>query len=68
MVDCNALSKKVKESGISKVFIASKLGVTRQTVDNMLKGKARIDGDAIMKFKNVLHLTTQEAVEIFFKE
>lgn len=60
---CNNLNKHIKKLKISKTLIAKLLGVTRQTVDNWLKGKSIIDGISLYRISAILNVSVEELFE-----
>lgn len=68
MVDHEALQARVKESGIPISFIARKMGVTRPTLVNKLKGKTDFTAADIISISETLRLTRDERDALFFCE
>lgn len=68
MTNTNKLKKKIKKSGLKKCFICEKLGISMHTLDNKISGKSEFKQSEIMILKDLLHLTEEEALEIFFAQ
>lgn len=66
MVNIEALSNKINESGMTTVFICKKSGIDQRTFYNRLHAKGDFRAKEIMGLSNVLHLSKKERDEIFF--
>jgi len=66
MIDYNGLNERVKESGMTKAFIAKKLGITRANLYDKLRGKRMFDSIEISILKDILHLDDATFLKIFF--
>ena len=66
MIDYTGLNKKIKDSGMTKAFIAKKLGITRANLYDKLSGKRTFDAAEIGTLKEVLHLDNESFLAIFF--
>lgn len=66
MIDYTSLNKKVKESGITKAFIATKLGITRANLYDKLSGKRTFDAAEIGVLKDVLRMDDNAFLSVFF--
>jgi DNA-binding XRE family transcriptional regulator len=66
MVDSERLKEAIKESGLKKVFIAEKLGITYQGYQKKENGKSDFLANEVSIMKDLLHLTNKEVAEIFF--
>lgn len=66
MIDYTSLNKKVKDSGMTKAFIAKKLGITRASLYDKLSGKRSFDAAEIGTLKEVLHLDDESFLAVFF--
>lgn len=51
-----AVNAAIKESGIKKIVLAEKIGLTRQGLDNLLK-KQSFSLDDANKILNIIHLS-----------
>lgn len=65
MTDVEALKTAIKDAGISIVFLAEKLGCSRNRVYSIMRG-ADITTSEIVRITQILHLTTEERDAIFF--
>lgn len=65
MTDTERLKEIVKESGLKKSFIASKLGITYQGYLKKEDGKSEFLAKEISIMKDLLRLTPKETAEIF---
>lgn len=68
MFDVLRFGEKVKSSGLKKVYIAEKLGLTYQGYLNKESGKHDFTSSEISILKDVLHLTNKEIAEIFLQK
>lgn len=66
MTDVARLSERISASGIKKVFLADKCGLTYQGLLNKLDGKTEFNVTEARALKDALGLTNKEAVDIFF--
>lgn len=66
MTDSKRLIQIIEESGVRKGFIADKLGISRTALDNKLKKGVDFKAQEMFVLMDILHLTQDEAREIFF--
>lgn len=66
MTDSKRLKEVVKASGLKKKFIAEKIGVSYRSYLNKENGVTGFYSNEICIIKDLLRLTMQEAMEIFF--
>lgn len=66
MVNIEALTKKIGESGMTTVFICKKSGIDQRTFYNRLHEKGDFRAKEIMGLCEVLHLSRKERDDIFF--
>lgn len=66
MTNTKLLDEAIQASGISKTFIAKKMGLSRQALYNKLSGKFEFRVSEINTLQNVLHLTPEQRESIFF--
>jgi DNA-binding XRE family transcriptional regulator len=66
MVDSERLKEAIKESGLKKVFIAEKLGISYQGYQKKENGKSDFLANEVSIMKDLLHLTNKEVAEILF--
>ena len=67
MTDVKRLSDAVKQSGLKKVFIAEKLGLSYQGYLNKENGKNDFNQREIAMLKDLLGFTNKEVSEIFLR-
>lgn len=66
MTNNESLRNKIQASGISMVFLAKAIGITRKALYNKVNGQSEFKASEIIRISNVLHLTDQERDENFF--
>ena len=66
MVDTQYLEKKIKESGLKKVYLAEKCGCTRQYFGMKLRNAADFRVEDVKVLSRELKLTGKEILKIFF--
>lgn len=66
MTDLQALSSRIKESGIPMSVVARKSGILRETLYNRLAGRGEFKASEIEALANVLRLSSRERDDIFF--
>ncbi|HCS73036.1 MAG TPA: phage repressor protein [Clostridiales bacterium] len=66
-IDFNKLNVKIQECGTTKEAIADEIGIDRNTFCRRLSNGKPLIGD-IHKICDLLHLSSQEAIEIFLIE
>ncbi len=64
MTNSEALRQAIKESGVTIVFIADKMGCSRNRVYSIIKG-ADCTASEIAELTQILHLTKQQRDHIF---
>lgn len=62
----NEIEKLVKTSGLSKSYIARKLGIARQTLLNKLQGNSTFKVGEIAILKDLLNISMDDMNKIFF--
>lgn len=65
MPNNQAVEQIIKERGLTKQFIAQKLGVSRQAFSAKLHGRTRWSAQDIGIIKELFDLTPEEAFDIF---
>lgn len=60
------LERTIKDKGLKKNFIADKIGTSRASFYLKLSGERQFNQSEIMAMKEVLNLTDEEFVKIFF--
>lgn len=68
MTDIVALKQKMSDSGMTVVAISNKSGILRETLYNKLKGRGEFNASEMLSLSNVLGLTNDERVAIFFAQ
>lgn len=66
MADLEKLKERIDASGVKRVHIANKLGVTPLSLRRKLSGVQPLTLDNVRVFTEVLHLTGDEVHDIFF--
>lgn len=67
MTDVNRLVDAIKSSGLKKVFIADKLGLSYQGYLNKENGKSDFTQSEIVLLKEMLGLSNKDVSEIFLR-
>ena len=67
MTNREALKQAIKESGVTIVFIADKMGCSRNRVYSIIKG-ADCTASEIAELTQILHLTKQQRDHIFLSK
>ena len=68
MTNFELLNKKITDSGMTIVAIASKSGILRQTLYNKLDGNGEFKASEIIGLTKTLHLTKAERDKIFLNK
>ena len=68
MTDRDALNAIIKESGVSKVFVARRLGITDTALRLKINGEREFKQSEIAKFQELFRLTNEQTASIFFCE
>lgn len=68
MTNTELFRKKIEDKGISLKFLASKIGITRESLYNKLNNETEFKASEISKISDVLQLTSKERDDIFFAE
>ena len=66
MTDRDALNAIIKESGVSKVFVARRLGITDTALRLKINGEREFKQSEIAKFQELFRLTNEQTASIFF--
>ena len=66
MTDTELLREKIKQSGYKIQFIAKKLGISYQGLLNKINNKSEFRAKEIQVLHDLLNLTEDERVAIFF--
>lgn len=62
------LNEIIKDSGIALTNLSSKLDITYAALWNKMSGKTHFTLPEAKKLKNILHLSDEDAFDIFFGE
>ena len=65
-INANLLSAKMALKGLNRKELARELGVTPQSITNLMNGKHNPSFELMNKIYDVLDLTPEEATDIFF--
>ena len=68
MVDLGMLKKRIEDSGMTMVAIASKSGMIRETLYNRLNGKGEFTASEMMALCKALNLPNEDRDRIFFAQ
>ena len=68
MTDTDRLNQKIKDSGIKKIWISEKCGMSYNSFLNKLNNKTDFTAPEISTLKDVLGLSPQEVNDIFFSQ
>ena len=66
MLNADLLRNKIRENGMTIVFISEKSGILRETLYNKMAGKGEFKASEIQALARVLKLTKGERDAIFF--
>lgn len=68
MTDSKKLKGSIDDSGLKKVFIAEKLGLSYQGYLKKENGQSEFTGKEITILRDLLNLTNKEVAEIFLSK
>lgn len=68
MINTTLLNSRIKESGLSKSFIASKMGINLNSLQNKITGKTAFRDPELMAAKKTLALSDSDFISIFFAD
>lgn len=66
MVDRERLKKTIEESGLKKIAIAQKLGISLHALVNKVNGKSEFKVTEVLMLESILGLRNEETRAIFF--
>lgn len=66
MTNTELLREKIEQSGYKLQFIAKKVGITYQSLLNKINNRSDFRANEIQALYELLKLTEEERVEIFF--
>jgi len=67
-VDTELLKRTIERSGLKPSFISDTLGVSRQALNGKVNGKIAFRQSEVYVMCDLLRLTDEEKVQIFFPE
>lgn len=67
MADMVMLNNKIKQSGLKKVYIAEKLGLSYMGYNKKVNGKSEFLASEIAVLKDLLNLSDKDVNAIFFR-
>ena len=67
MLDTERLGTRIRESGLKKVFIAEKLGLSYQGYLKKESGKSDFTSSEIALLKDMLKMSNKEVADIFLQ-
>ncbi len=68
MTNVDELNDVISKSGLSKTFIAKKLGITRQALYRKLRNELYFRQNEITALRKLLNLSEAETICIFFAD
>lgn len=66
MTNVQLLEEKIQQSGLKKVFIAEKMGITPNTLTALLNNKAEFKVSQIRAICNILSITDDAEIKAIF--
>jgi plasmid maintenance system antidote protein VapI len=66
MTNVKLLDEKIQQSGLKKVFIAEKLGVTPNTLTSLLNNKAEFKASQIVDMCRILNIKDDAEIKAIF--
>lgn len=67
MLDTDKLGERIRDSGLKKVFIAEKLGLSYQGYLKKESGKSDFTSTEISLLKDMLKMSNKEVADIFLQ-
>lgn len=67
MLDTDKLGERIRDSGLKKVFIAEKLGLSYQGYLKKESGKSDFTSTEIALLKDMLKMSNKEVADIFLQ-
>lgn len=67
MTDTDELMKYITDSGITITALATKIGITRESLYGKIRNNTEFKASEIVALQNVLHMSNKKRDEIFFK-
>lgn len=66
LTDSKELEKVISASGFRRDHIASKCGLTRQSLKNKIDNKTKFNIDEVKALCDLLHIDTEQMLRLFF--
>ena len=63
----NKLKGKIREQGLTYKILAKKIGISVTSVNYKVNGQNLFNHEEMIKLREILRLTDNEIIEIFFK-
>jgi len=67
-VNLSLLSEKISESGLKKQYIADKMSLTRNGLDNKISGRNGFYAEEISNIAKIINLSGNDVMNIFFAD
>lgn len=68
MTNTKALKERIKDQGLTFVYVAKELNITREALYSKLCGRSEFKASEILTLRNLLRLSPEESDAIFFTE
>lgn len=68
MTNTKALKERIKDQGLTFVYVAKELNITREALYGKLYDKSEFKASEILTLRNLLRLSPEESDAIFFTE
>lgn len=68
MVDFDALDHKIKRSTYTQKYLASRLGISTDSIKSKLQGRTPFKLDEVTLLARLLNLSDEDLLRIFFKK
>ena len=65
-MDINKLKGKIREKGLTYKILAQKIGIGLTSMNYKINGKHLFNHEEMIKLREILRLTDNEIIEIFF--
>lgn len=66
MTSVHLLKQRIRDSGYKKSYIAERMGITIQSLNNKLEGRTAFTLPEVQKICQLLHIEVAEREKIFF--
>ena len=68
MTDTALLKRYIEQSGLTLVWIANEMGLTRECLYHKLRGESEFKASEIVKLSTILHLDRKTRGQIFLQD